>query len=228
MKPVLEFRVYPDVPERLKPLERLAYNLWFVWNPEIAKLFMWLDRELWEESKHNPVYVLHKIDQKTLLDAANDDSFLARMDRVTDLLDEYLAATRCEILECRVEPEKFNVAYFSMEFGLSECLPIYSGGLGILAGDHLKSASDLNLPLVGVGLLYQEGYFHQYLNVEGWQQEYYPRSDFNLLPLKLMHDEFRRSLDYHRGIQGGGGKSPDLAGGGGTAQSVPAGYQHRG
>ena len=189
MKPFFKFQIFPNIPEELMPLKKLAYNLWFSWNPEVYKLFMWLDRKLWEKSGHNPVYMLHHIDQKVLQDAARDDSFLAYMDRVARDMEGYLQKQTCEILECDEDLEKFKVAYFSMEFGLSECLPIYAGGLGILAGDHLKSASDLNLPLVGVGLLYQKGYFHQYLNREGWQQEYYPNSDFTMLPVQLVRNK---------------------------------------
>lgn len=189
MKPILKFQVTPDIPKALAPLKRLAHNLWYSWNPEVYKLFMRLDRNLWEDSGHNPVYMLHRIDQKTLQDAAEDAGFVAHMERVSHALDEYLKFGTCEILKCEVEPERFLVAYFSMEFGISQSLPIYSGGLGILAGDHLKSASDLNLPLVAVGLLYQEGYFHQYLNIEGWQQEYYPRNDFATLPVHLVLDK---------------------------------------
>ncbi len=188
MKPILQFQILPHIPERLLPLKRLAYNLWFAWNTDVAKVFIWLDRQLWEDCGHNPVAMLNRVDQSVLKDAASDEGFLAHMDRAVAQFDEYINTRTCPILTIEDQPELFKVAYFSMEFGLAECLPIYSGGLGILAGDHLKSASDLNLPLVAVGLLYQRGYFHQYLNIEGWQQEYYPTSDFNALPLHLMRD----------------------------------------
>jgi starch phosphorylase len=188
MKPILQFRVLPNIPEEIKPLERLAYNLRFSWNPEVCKLFIRLDSRLWEQSGHNPVYMLHRIDQKILREVAEDEGFVAHMERLVRDMDEYLQEGKCPILRCAVEPEKFLVAYFSMEFGLTECLPIYSGGLGVLAGDHLKSASDLNLPMIGVGLMYQEGYFRQYLNFEGWQQEYFPKNDFDLLPARMVND----------------------------------------
>ena len=187
MKPILKFRVLPSLPDPLKPLIAIAYNMWYTWNPEVSSLFARLDPKLWEESNHNPVLMLNTVDQRTLDDAVNDEGFLAHQERVLRLLEDYLGRKKCGILDSST-PENFLVAYFSAEYGISECMPIYSGGLGILSGDHLKSASDLNIPMVGVGLLYQEGYFRQYLNFEGWQQETYPKNEFSQLPLTLMRD----------------------------------------
>ncbi len=188
MKPVLRFNVLPALPEQLRMLTKLAYNLWFVWNPEVYSVFERLDRSLWEKCEHNPVRMLNSIEQRTLDEAAKDEGFLAHLERAASLIDDYVGKKKCNILDADT-PDTFLTAYFSAEYGLAESLPIYSGGLGILSGDHLKSSSDLNLPLVGVGLLYQKGYFRQYLNYEGWQQETYPSNDFPQLPLSVVKDE---------------------------------------
>jgi len=201
MKPLLKFNVLPALPDRLKSLSDIARNLWFAWNPEVIALFERLDREIWEQSEHNPVYMLNRLNQQTLDDAANDEGFLAHLERVHFLLEDYMASPRCEILN-KSTPGKFLVAYFSAEYGIAECLPIYSGGLGILSGDHLKSASDLNVPLVGVGLMYQEGYFRQYLNFEGWQQEIYPKNDFLQLPTTLVKDDQGNTLTIEVSFEG--------------------------
>ena len=231
-RPIRTFTVLPHLPERLQALHKLAYNLWWCWNPEAVALFRRIDAELFEASDHNPVRLLGKVDQARLQQLLEDDGFLAHLDRVEVLFDIYmnastwyqeklatgsfarsavghrhaalghngsaengtadtavatvvLAEARRPKVESRRVPLKAAqyVAYFSAEFGISESLPIYSGGLGVLAGDHLKAASDLGIPLVGVGLMYREGYFRQYLNIDGWQQERYPENDFFHLPL---------------------------------------------
>lgn len=200
MQPIRTFNVSPSLPKQLEPLRTLAYNLHWDWNVETKDLFRRLDRDLWESTKHNPVLMLGTISQQRLQEVAEDDGFLAHMERAANQLDNYLKE-RTWYRKHRSNPAaKECYAYFSMEFGLTECLPIYSGGLGVLAGDHLKSASDLGLPLVGIGLLYQEGYFSQYLNADGWQQERYPLNDFYNMPLHLERDangeELRIVVDY--------------------------------
>ncbi|NQS98055.1 MAG: alpha-glucan family phosphorylase [candidate division Zixibacteria bacterium] len=182
MKLVGTFNVTPKLPEPLKPLYTLAYNFYWCWNYDVIELFRWLDRELWETVKHNPILLLGTIDQSKIEEASTDDGFIARLDRVSAKFNEYISSSAW-FGKTHGDRPKGSIAYFSAEYGITESLPIYSGGLGILAGDHLKSASDLGLPLVGVGLLYQEGYFRQYLNADGWQQEWYPRNDFYNLPL---------------------------------------------
>ncbi|NOZ77050.1 MAG: glycosyltransferase family 1 protein, partial [Euryarchaeota archaeon] len=184
IKPVNTFKVGPNLPEELKRLEELAYNLWWSWNWGAVDLFQRLEPKLWEEFYHNPVKVIGNIPQERLEELAADQEFLAQLDRVWGEFQEYMSAPTW-YGEDAGEP---LIAYFSMEFGITECLPFYSGGLGMLSGDHLKSASDLGLPLVGVGLLYQLGYFKQYLNVEGWQGETYPVNDFYNMPLILETD----------------------------------------
>ncbi len=177
------FQVFPDVPTALQPLLELAKNLWWVWQPDAIELFRRLDRKLWDGVYHNPVKLLGSIPQSKLVAAAEDDGYLAHLKRVETAFKEHLREPGW-YSEHHADKTDLSVAYFSAEFGLHESLPIYSGGLGILAGDHLKSASEIGLPLVGVGLLYRNGYFQQYLSADGWQQESYPELDFYNLPIE--------------------------------------------
>jgi starch phosphorylase len=179
------FQVFPDVPEPLQPLLELAHNLWWVWHPDAVDLFRRLDRKLWEDVHHNPVKMLGQIPQDRLRAAAEDDSYLAHLGRVYDAFRMHLKEHGW-YADAHLDKRDLLVAYFSAEFGIHESLPVYSGGLGVLAGDHLKSASEIGLPLVGVGLLYRNGYFQQYLSADGWQQEAYPELDFYNLPLEPM------------------------------------------
>jgi starch phosphorylase len=166
-------------------LRELAFNLRWAWNHDTIELFRRLDSELWESTGHNPVLMLGTIDQQRLEGAAADESFLSHLDRVCRDFDGYLDGASSWFQRKYGRVEQPVVAYFSAEFGLTECLSIFAGGLGVLAGDHLKSASDLGVPLVGVSLLYQQGYFRQSLNAAGWQQEAYEDNDFQNLPLSL-------------------------------------------
>jgi starch phosphorylase len=177
------FQVFPDVPAALAPLLEMANNLWWVWHPDAVELFRRLDRKLWEEVHHNPVKLLGVINQKALAEMATDDSYLAYLQRVYQSFKAHLAE-KGWYARAHGDQPKLLAAYFSAEFGLHESLPIYSGGLGVLAGDHLKSASELCLPLVAMGLLYRNGYFQQYLTADGWQQEAYPEMDFYNLPIE--------------------------------------------
>lgn len=185
-RPLFRFRIVPSLPEALAPLSTLAMNLHWEWDGDTLDLFRRLDTDLWEATGHNPVLMLGHVDQNRLLTLANDDGFLAQMDRAQEGLNRYMQR-RTNHATLPDLPGGGQIAYFSAEFGITECLQIYAGGLGVLAADHLKSASDLGLPLVGVGLLYQEGYFRQYLNPDGWQQERYPRNDFHNLPIEALH-----------------------------------------
>jgi starch phosphorylase len=177
------FTVVPSLPESLAFLEQLAYNLWWAWHQEGIDLFRRLDQDAWERAGHNPVLMLGQLPQSRLEQAAADDGYLAQMERVKAILDEHISR-KSWFDKNFSHLANMTIAYFSAEFGLTEALPIYSGGLGVLAGDHLKSASELGLPLVGVGLLYRQGYFRQYLNADGWQQETYPGNDFYTLPVR--------------------------------------------
>ena len=177
------FQVFPDLPKALEPLLELARNLWWVWNPDAVELFRRLDRKLWEDVYHNPVKMLGIIAQSKLMAASTDEAFLAHLRRVFTAFREHMTG-KGWFNENHPDKQDLLISYYSAEFGLHESLPIYSGGLGILAGDHLKSAAELGLPLVGVGLLYRNGYFQQYLSADGWQQEAYPELDFYNLPIE--------------------------------------------
>jgi len=185
MRPVQVFQVIPSLPAPLEGLRQLAYNLRWAWDHDTIELFRRLDSELWESTGHNPVLMLGSVDQAELEAAAKDEAFLAHLDRKLKELDAYVNSPSTWFHRTYGNPGSMLVAYFSAEFGLTECLSVFAGGLGVLAGDHLKSASDLGVPLVGVGLLYQQGYFKQYLNPAGWQQETYEDNDFRNLPLSL-------------------------------------------
>lgn len=194
MKPVHSFNVVPTLPAPLEGLRRIAYNLRWTWDHALMDLFRRLDSDLWESTGHNPVRMLGAMNQAQLDAAAADESFLAQVESAVAELDAYLAPKSTWYRRTHGKVDGLQVAYFSAEFGLTECLSIFAGGLGILAGDHLKSASNLGIPLVGVGLLYQEGYFSQYLNAAGWQQESYADNDFQNLPLTLQRQSDGRPL----------------------------------
>ncbi|HVN03439.1 MAG TPA: alpha-glucan family phosphorylase [Bryobacteraceae bacterium] len=172
------------MPEPLEPLREIAYNLRWAWDHDSIELFRRLDSDLWDASNHNPVRMLGRIDQMRLVAAAADDSFLAHLERVSGSFARHVQGQSSWFRRTHPSQNRLLVAYFSAEFGLTECLSIFAGGLGVLAGDHVKSASDLGVPLVGVGLLYQQGYFKQYLSQAGWQQEAYENNDFHTLPLR--------------------------------------------
>ncbi|BAC08804.1 alpha-glucan family phosphorylase [Thermosynechococcus vestitus] len=201
MTPIRTFNVRPHLPQRLEPLRELAYNLYWTWHTEAIALLRRRDPELREETNPNPFTPLGPIGQDRLWDAAADNGFLAQTERGMSQFQEYAQPVQTWYQQTGPDaPPGECIAYFSLEFGPTECLPISSEGLGVLAGDHLKSASDLGLPLVGVGLLYQKGYFPQYLGGDRWQQECYPSNDFYTLPLKLIPtpegQEHRISVDY--------------------------------
>jgi len=187
MKPIGTFSVISALPPAIEALRGIAYNLRWMWSHDSIELFRRLDHDLWETTGHNPVLMLGTIDQEKLEKASGDDAFLAHLDLISQRLESYVRSEGSWFRRIygNKDGKALTVAYFSAEFGLTECLSIFAGGLGILAGDHLKSASDLGTPLVGVGLLYQQGYFRQYLNQAGWQQESYEDNDFHNLPITL-------------------------------------------
>ena len=186
MKRILTYQVYPSIPEPLAFLEVLSRNLWWCWKQDAVTLFRRVDPELWKESGGNPIHLLSNVRQARLEELAVDDSFLAHLQRIKDRFTKRVS----ENVEAdRDVYEKMGpVAYFSMEFGIHESIPIFAGGLGVLAGDYLKAASNMALPIVGVGLLYRKGYFRQYLDREGLQQEEYPEIEFYYLPLERARD----------------------------------------
>ena len=195
MRPARTFRVTPCLPSALAPLRELAQDLHWCWDHDAINLFRRLDADLWESAGHNPVRLLGIVQQSRLDELEADPSFRAHLQRVVAAREAYHASTDGSwFARTHGVTSSPLVAYFSAEFGLTDCMSIFAGGLGLLAGDHLKSASDLGVPLVGVGLLYQEGYFRQYLNDSGWQQEAYEDNDFYNLPLELILSSDGRPL----------------------------------
>jgi starch phosphorylase len=172
-----------DLPRRISRLGELAYNLWWNWNPLAMRLFNRIDGALWESVNHNPIRFLRKAGRFEINAAAQDHNYQELYEHVFAEFDEYLNATSTWTTRTYKSRIKKSIAYFSMEFGLHEMLPIYSGGLGVLAGDHLKEASYLGLPLVGVGLMYGEGYFSQRISEDGWQEAINNPLDFDELPV---------------------------------------------
>ncbi|EHI11808.1 alpha-glucan family phosphorylase [Mycolicibacterium thermoresistibile] len=190
MKALRRFTVRAHLPKRLAALERLSVNLRWSWDKPTQDLFAAVDEELWRRVGCDPVALLGEISPQRLDELAEDEEFVRRLDEVAADLDDYLSRPlwyQQQLAEGAELPT--GIAYFSMEFGVAEVLPNYSGGLGILAGDHLKSASDDGLPLIGVGLYYRSGYFRQSLSPDGWQRESYPSIDPQGLPLRLLTDK---------------------------------------
>lgn len=179
MKHIQFYHIAPTIPPELKFLETLSKNLWWSWNVLAKELFRRINPNLWKNSENNPLRFLNTIPQKRLVQLAKDDGFLTHLDEVKQLFTSEI--NNFDNIKETIKPE--CIAYFSLEYGLHESVNIYSGGLGVLAGDHLKSASDLDIPLVAIGLLYREGYFLQYLNSDGMQQERYPNNNLQYLPL---------------------------------------------
>lgn len=182
------FQVLPNIPEPLSFLEVLSRNYWWVWELDAKELFRRIDWELWEKGGQNPVLLLANVSQERLEEVSMDKGFLDHQARVKELFESRMNASLSEPYQATYGQEG-AIAYFSMEFGIHETLPIFAGGLGILAGDHLKASSTLGLPLVGIGLFYRLGYFHQRINKDGWQQEEYPETDIYHLPFEKVRDD---------------------------------------
>ncbi|WP_274562166.1 alpha-glucan family phosphorylase [Streptomyces spiramyceticus] len=188
MKAIRRFTVRPVLPESLQPLSDLARNLRWSWHTETRELFQSVDPDGWAAAGGDPVRLLGAVPAGRLAELAADRRFLRRLTAAADDLDDYLRGRRWYQSQSPDTRLPAAVAYFSPEFGVTAALPQYSGGLGILAGDHLKAASDLGVPLIGVGLLYRHGYFRQSLSRDGWQQEHYPVLDPNELPVSLLRE----------------------------------------
>ncbi|MFG2024243.1 alpha-glucan family phosphorylase [Streptomyces sp. NPDC048825] len=189
MKAIRRFTVRPVLPEALHPLSDLARNLRWSWHAETRDLFQSVDPERWAASENDPVRLLGNVSPGRLAELAEDRRFLRRLAAAADDLKDYVTGDRWYQSQSQSSALPAAIAYFSPEFGITAALPQYSGGLGILAGDHLKAASDLGVPLIGVGLLYRHGYFRQTLSRDGWQQEHYPVLDPNELPLSLLREQ---------------------------------------
>ncbi len=204
MRAIRRFTVRPVLPEALQPLGDLALNLRWSWHRDTQALFAAIDPGLWEQTGRDPVRLLGALSTDRLDQLATDDEFRRRLELAHADLKDYLHDPRWyQRSESLGEDAPAAIAYFSAEFGITGVLPQYSGGLGILAGDHLKAGSDLGVPIVAVGLFYRHGYFRQALSPEGWQEERYPVNDPDGLPLKLLR-ETDGSVPYvHVGIPGG-------------------------
>ena len=190
--------VMPQLPERIRGLSVIANNLWWSWNTEFLKLFKIIDIDLWEKVDKNPVKFLNLVSQEKLDSIIENKEFLGKYDEINNNFKAYMESKSTWFTKNYPNNQKDLIAYFSAEYGLDEILPIYSGGLGILSGDHLKSASDLGIPLVAVGLLYKNGYFHQEIDGNGIQRDHYTKIDINTLPILPVKDENGEDLyiDY--------------------------------
>ena len=181
--------VNPQLPKRIGKLSEIANNLWWSWNTEFLRLFKMIDRDLWETCEKNPVKFLKQVSQDRLEAVATNQEFLKEYDRLAKEFDDYVTSKNTWFSNKYPENKKDLIAYFSAEYGLDQTIPIYSGGLGILSGDHLKSASDLGIPLVAVGLLYKNGYFHQKINGYGDQETEYINIELSNLPINPVKDK---------------------------------------
>ena len=185
---IREYEVKVKLPKELKPLETMAYNLWFAWNSPATALYKNINEKLWEESEHNPLAIISALTQEDCKKLIDDDVFMANLNDVYQAFEQYMTLPKW-FKKAHKDASDMLVAYFSAEYGIHESVQLYSGGLGILSGDHCKSTSDMGIPLVAVGLLYRNGYFHQYMSSDGWQQERYPYNEFYLMPLTRATDK---------------------------------------
>ncbi len=181
--------VVPQLPERINKLSEISNNLWWSWNSEFLRLFKIMDLDLWEKSEKNPVKFLKMISQEKIEGLVHNEEFLREYDKVVENFNNYMKSNDTWFNKKYPNNKEDLIAYFSAEYGLDEIVPIYSGGLGILSGDHLKSASDLGLPFVAIGLLYKNGYFHQKINSRGEQCSEYYNIDLYNLPILAVKDE---------------------------------------
>lgn len=181
--------VNSQLPKRINKMTEIANNLWWSWNTEFLRLFKSIDNDLWECSNKNPVKFLKNVSQEKLEEAAKNIEFLKEYDKIVENFEDYISSKNTWFIKEYPNNKEDLIAYFSAEYGLDQILPIYSGGLGILSGDHLKSASDLGIPLVAIGLLYKNGYFHQKINGYGMQESEYYNLDLCNLPIHLVKDE---------------------------------------
>jgi starch phosphorylase len=200
VKAIRRFTVRTVLPEPLRPLGELAQNLRWSWHQETRELFRGVDPQGWQAAQCDPVRLLGSVSKERLTALAGDRRFLRRLSAASEDLADYLTNPRWYQEQSDLPAA---IAYFSPEFGITSALPQYSGGLGILAGDHLKAASDLGVPLIGVGLLYRHGYFRQSLSREGWQQEHYPVLDPNSLPVTPLRDADGDPVQVQLNLTGG-------------------------
>ncbi len=187
---IKSFNVIPNLPESLKALEELSTNMWFTWNWDAIMMFVSIDEELWHRSHRNPKWILGTLAPERLEALSRDGAFLGKLAEMKQKYESYIAYKDTWFAKnSRAQDKNMLVAYFSMEYGIGEGLPIYSGGLGMLSGDHQKSASDLGVPIVSVGLLYRKGYVQQVLNRDNWQVERYPENDWYNMPVEVVRTQ---------------------------------------
>jgi starch phosphorylase len=185
---VHSLNVIPHLPDNIKVLEELCHNMWFTWNWPAIKLFVSMDADLWQRSHRNPKWVLGNIDSEKLKSLSENKEFVEAVGKTYEIFKQYKQGSTWYDENKKPENADTRIAYFSMEFGIGEGLPMYSGGLGMLSGDHIKSSSDLGLPLVGMGLFYQKGYIQQVINSDGWQVENFPENDWANMPVEKARD----------------------------------------
>ena len=178
-----------NLPESLKPFDTLAYNLWFSWNPDVRYLFREIDINLWRSVDRNPVSFLQHVDKNKLKSFSENKAFVDKLNKIYKRFTTYMEQKDTHFNENYPTLRDQLIAYFSAEYGLHESLPNYAGGLGILAGDHCKTASDLGLPFVAVGLMYKHAYFTQYVSEAGEQNEDYKKLNLSELPITPVTDE---------------------------------------
>jgi glycogen phosphorylase len=178
-----------SLPKRINRLTELVYNMWWTWNPDSQRLFINIDRQLWEGVDHNPILFLRKVERARLNAVTNNRFFLDFYDRTLRAFDQYMQSSETWFAQTYPDLRNRPIAYFSMEYGLHEIFPVYAGGLGVLSGDHVKEASDLGLPFVAVGLYYSEGYFKQHITEDGWQEARYVHHALDDLPIMPLLDE---------------------------------------
>ena len=198
------FTAVVNLPLKIERLRELAYNLWWTWHPKARSLFIALDPKLWQETGNNPVRMLETVSPEKLLEASENPTYMTHYTQIIQQFDEYLN-DRTPHEKVQASPAiKWSapVAYFSAEYGLHESIPIYSGGLGTLSGDHLKTASDLNIPLVGIGLLYKNGYFRQVIDKNGVQTEEYPENDFSVMSVQNVRDDMGNEVQISLELPG--------------------------
>lgn len=193
-----QFRSTPpklnNLPPRIGRLGELAYNLWWTWNPDAQRLFSGIDKILWQKVNQNPITFLRTVERPQLNAFAHDKYYLEFYDRMLQEFDTYMDNVNTWFPSEHPELSQASIAYFSMEYGLHESLPLYAGGLGVLSGDHAKEASDMGLPFAAVGLFYTEGYFSQRITEDGWQEAEYDKREFKDLPVSLVNDKYGEPL----------------------------------
>ena len=186
--------VNPQLPKRIEKISEIANNLWWSWNTEFLRLFKMIDIDLWENCEKNPIKFLKLVNQEKIERVAEDPEFLREYEKVAEHYESYMNSKETWFSKNYPNNKNDVIAYFSAEYGLDEVVPIYSGGLGILSGDHLKSASDLGLHFVSVGLLYKNGYFHQKIDTRGQQCSEYYNIDLYNLPISTVKDNMEQDI----------------------------------